>query len=57
MLVSQKTLYYLAAFLGGSIGGYIPVLWGDSYFSIASLVLSGVGAIVAIILVWKFFNS
>lgn len=55
--MSSKTLYYLAAFIGGVIGGYIPVIWGDSYFSIASFVFSGIGAIIAIVLAWKFLNG
>jgi len=52
--VSSKTLYYIAAFVGSVIGGYIPALWGDAgILSIWSLVLGTVGAILAIVAVYK----
>ena len=55
--MQNKTLYYIATFLGGLIGGYIPVLWGAGFLSISSLIFSTLGGIAGIILVWKFFNG
>ena len=40
-------------FLGGAIGGYIPTLWGDAYFSMWSVLLNAVGAIIGIYIAYK----
>jgi uncharacterized membrane protein YeaQ/YmgE (transglycosylase-associated protein family) len=55
--VASKSTYYIAAFIGSTIGGYIPTLWGESFFSFTSVLLSAVGGIVAIIIVFKFFSE
>jgi hypothetical protein len=39
----------LGATLGGLIGGYIPVLWGASSFSLASIAFGFAGAIAGLI--------
>lgn len=52
--MSSKTIIYGAMFVGSMIGGYIPTLWGAGAFSISSLVCSGIGAIVAIVISIKF---
>jgi hypothetical protein len=44
---------WLFVFIGGTIGGYIPMLWGDSAFSFTSILLSGVGSILGIYLAFK----
>jgi hypothetical protein len=49
---SKRTIYF-GMFLGGTIGGYLPVLWGDSYFSFWSLLLNAVGAIIGIYIAFK----
>lgn len=54
--MSGKSLYYIAAFVGSIVGGYIPTLWGAGFLSITSLVFSTLGAILAIILVYKLLN-
>ena len=43
-----KKLIFLFLFLGSIIGGYIPLLWGDSAFSLASVFLSTVGGFFGI---------
>lgn len=48
-----KTFIMTGLFLGSIAGGYIPLLWGGSVFSISSIVLSGVGALVGIWLGFK----
>lgn len=40
-------------FLGSIAGGYIPLLWGGSVFSLSSIFLSGAGALVGIWLGFK----
>ena len=42
--------------IGGVVGGYIPMLWGDSGFSLASVFFSGVGGFVGIWLGYKLGN-
>lgn len=34
--------------IGGTVGAYVPMLWGDSALSMSSVVLSGVGGILGI---------
>jgi len=53
--MSKKTLVYIAAFVGGIIGGYIPVLWGAGFLSISSLLLSTFGGILGIVIALKYF--
>jgi|AntRauTorckE6833_2_1112554.scaffolds.fasta_scaffold02853_3 hypothetical protein len=38
-----KRIITLFMFIGGMLGGYIPVLWGVGYFSFASIICSGIG--------------
>ncbi len=47
--MSQKAIIYIGLFIGSTIGGFIPTLWGDSLFSISAVLLSGVGGIAGII--------
>jgi predicted alpha/beta hydrolase len=35
-------------FVGSSIGGFIPALWGDDLFSYSAVLFSGVGSIVGL---------
>ncbi|MEI8338076.1 MAG: hypothetical protein WCF92_02940 [bacterium] len=39
--------------IGSIVGGYVPALWGGSTFSMSSIVLSSIGAIVGIIVGFK----
>ena len=49
-----KLLISLGALVGGIVGAYVPVLWGDNdLFSGMSILLSTVGGIVGIILGYK----
>jgi uncharacterized membrane protein YeaQ/YmgE (transglycosylase-associated protein family) len=52
-MTSKKT-YYIAAFVGSIIGGYIPKLWGAGFLSISSLFFSAIGGILGIIIVYKY---
>jgi len=52
----SKGVVYLAAFIGSIVGGFIPGLWGAGFLSFSSIIFSALGAIAAIILVFKFFR-
>jgi hypothetical protein len=43
-----KKLIFLGMFLGSLVGGYVPVLWGDSAFSMSSIIFSGIGGFLGI---------
>jgi hypothetical protein len=46
--MNLKKLCYIGAFVGSSIGGYAPVLWGGSMFSLSGVLLSMVGGLAGI---------
>jgi len=54
--VASKKTYYLAAFIGSVIGGYIPKLWGAGFLSFSSVILSAVGGILGIVVVYKYYR-
>ena len=41
--INLKTFIWVGLFVGSTLGGMVPELWGDSAFSGWSLVLSTVG--------------
>lgn len=43
-----KTFIWIGLFVGSSVGGALPLLWGDDMLSLAGLGLSVVGAIAGI---------
>ncbi len=49
----NKLIIGLGAFVGSSIGGYIPVLWGGSMFSFVSILFSLIGGIGGIVLGYR----
>lgn len=44
----MKKLVMTGMILGSLAGGYVPLLWGGSAFSMSSIVLSGIGALVGV---------
>ncbi|MCA9353969.1 MAG: GlsB/YeaQ/YmgE family stress response membrane protein [Candidatus Kaiserbacteria bacterium] len=46
--MQSKRIISLLTIVGATIGGYVPSLWGDGYFSFASIITSGLGAILGI---------
>jgi hypothetical protein len=46
--MNSKSLVTLCMVLGSSLGGAIPLLWGDGFLSFSSVVLSGLGACAGI---------
>lgn len=46
-------LIYLFLFIGSTLGGYLPVLWGGSIFSGASIFWSLIGGVAGIIVGYR----
>lgn len=44
-------------FVGSAIGSYIPTLWGDNMFSLTSIILSAVLAVVGVWIGFKLSNN
>ncbi|NCN52257.1 hypothetical protein GW943_00380 [Candidatus Parcubacteria bacterium] len=51
--MESKRLTWLLMIVGGAIGGYVPILWGASYFSFSSIIGNAVGAIFGIWLAFR----
>ncbi len=46
--MERKQLIWIGLFVGSTIGGLIPELWGAGAFSLSSIFLSGLGAVLGI---------
>jgi len=44
-------------FIGSTIGGFIPSLWGAGFFSFSSIILTTVGGIFGIWVAFKISNN
>jgi len=44
----NKKFMWIGFFIGSSVGGLVPAIWGDDILSIWGIVLSAVGGIVGI---------
>ncbi len=51
--MSRGFLITLGMTIGSVVGGYVPMLWGDSFLSFASIATSGIGSIIGIVLMYK----
>ena len=51
--MSTKTTIWIGVFIGGTIGGYIPYLWGAGFLSFSSLLLSALGSLAGLYLGFK----
>ncbi|NCN25591.1 hypothetical protein GW935_02950 [Candidatus Falkowbacteria bacterium] len=52
----DKKVIYLGMFIGSLVGGYLPMLFGVSAFSMWSVMSGAVGGIFGIWLAYKIFN-
>ena len=52
--MSPKAIYSFAALVGGTVGGFIPALWGGSSFGGWSIITSTVAGLVAIWLAHRY---
>ena len=46
--MSTKTLIWTGVFIGSTVGGFIPSLWGDSLFSVSSVIFTTIGGLAGI---------
>ena len=46
--MNSKSLIWIFVFIGSTLGGLIPNLWGAGFFSVSSIFFSSMGAIVGI---------
>lgn len=46
---------WFAVLLGSTVGGFIPDLWGAGLLSYSALILSAVGGLVGLWLVYKMY--
>jgi hypothetical protein len=46
----MKKLIWGGMFVGSTAGGFVPMLWNSSAFSMSSIILSAVGGILGIYL-------
>jgi uncharacterized membrane protein YeaQ/YmgE (transglycosylase-associated protein family) len=53
MVMPSRALIWVAILIGSTIGGAIPELWGAEMLSFTSLLLSGIGALVGLWIVFK----
>lgn len=49
----DKKFIYLGLFVGSTLGGLIPQIWGSGAFSFSSIFLSAVGGIAGIYFGYK----
>ena len=51
--MQQRPLIWIGMFVGSTIGGLIPDLWGAGFLSFSGILLSGVGGIAGIYIGFK----
>ncbi len=54
--MSNRSLYFLGAGIGGTAGGLLPGLWGASDFSGWGILLSTIGGLLGVWLAYKLSN-
>jgi hypothetical protein len=54
--METKSIIWIGMFVGGTIGGFIPMLWGNSGLSISGIFFNAVGAIAGIYIAYRFAN-
>ena len=46
--MKSKTLIMIGLVVGSTLGGYVPALWGDGGFSMASVLTGAIGGLLGI---------
>jgi len=46
--MSAKTLIWIGVFVGSTVGGFLPSLWGDNAFSFSAIIFSTIGGLLGI---------
>ena len=53
--MSPRVLYFIGATVGGTIGGFVPDLWGAGAFSEWGVLLSTIGGLAGLWIAYKYF--
>jgi hypothetical protein len=51
---SSKPLIWIGLFIGSTLGGFVPSLWGASMLSASSILLGGAGGVIGVLLGYKY---
>lgn len=51
--MNRKQLIWIGAFIGSTLGGLIPALWGASMFSLSSVFFTFLGGLAGIYIGFK----
>lgn len=51
--MGSKFVIYFCAFVGSTVGGYVPALWHQGIFSAWSIILGGVGGLFGVYVGFK----
>jgi hypothetical protein len=47
-MTGQRRAIWIGIFIGSTIGGFIPLIWGDDMLSYSGVLFSGIGAFVGL---------
>jgi len=53
---SYKTAIWIGVFIGSTIGGFVPALWGGDMLSLPGVLTSGIGALAGIWAAMKLYR-
>jgi hypothetical protein len=48
-----RRLVWLGVIIGGALGSYAPAMWGGDTFSVSSVILSAIGSLAGIWVMYK----
>lgn len=51
--MDRKTAIWIGVFVGSTVGGFVPSLWGAGMLSYSGLIASSIGSLVGIWVAWK----
>jgi hypothetical protein len=46
----ERRVIWLSVAIGGTIGSFVPALWGSSEMSLASILFGAIGSVVGVVL-------
>ena len=55
--MSKKTLIWIGLFVGSTLGGMTPTLWGVGFLSYSSVLLTAVGGLLGIWIGFRLSND
>ncbi|VAW31747.1 hypothetical protein MNBD_CPR01-266 [hydrothermal vent metagenome] len=55
--MNQKTFIWGGLFIGSTVGGMLPNLWGSNMLSMSSVILTAVGGVLGIWIGLKLFSG